>query len=191
MNGKLLEIFVHISKLEVDGSNWVLFKDCFAFAVATASLGKHINSTWIVPSPPAVTLGGPFLLTAEQMAELEQYEENKLKWLTGEAVMKQAIAIMIYDSLFIEIQNEVIAHLMWEVILIKWKQKLQMVTVDLHHKLQAEKCPEHGGVLVVAKSLQTPPQAVSIIFPPHLSKTQFLNPTFKISSSGCRSGYIH
>ena len=46
-------------------------------------------------------------------------------------------------------------------------------------------------VLVMAKSLWTPPQAMLITFPPHLSKTQFLNLTFKISSSGCRFGYTH
>jgi hypothetical protein len=37
-NGKLLEFFVQILKLKVDGSNWVIFKDNFMFAAAAASL---------------------------------------------------------------------------------------------------------------------------------------------------------
>jgi hypothetical protein len=45
MNGKLLELFIHIPKLEVDGLNWVIFKDHFVFAAATAGLDKHIDST--------------------------------------------------------------------------------------------------------------------------------------------------
>ena len=72
------------------------------FAAATASLEKHINGTGIALSPLAFTSGGPLPLTTEQMAELELYEENKSKWLMGEAVIKQAITTMISDSLFIE-----------------------------------------------------------------------------------------
>jgi hypothetical protein len=102
-NGKLLEFFIHILKLEVDGSNWVIFKDCFAFAAATASLEKHIDGTGMEPSPPAFVTGVPIVLTAEQTTKQELYEGKKLMWLTGEAVIKQAIATTISDSLFIEI----------------------------------------------------------------------------------------
>ena len=102
MNGKLLKIFVHILKLEVDGSNWVILKDHFAFAAAAASLETHIDGTGTAPSPPAFIIHRPFLLTAEEMGELELYE-NKSKWLTGEAVIKQAITTTISDSLFIDI----------------------------------------------------------------------------------------
>ena len=112
MNRKLLEFFVCILKLEVDDLNWAIFKDCFVFAAAATSLEKHIDGTRIASSSPAFISGGPFLLIAEQVAELELYEKNKSKWLTGEAVIKQAIATMISDSLFINIQKEVTAHLM-------------------------------------------------------------------------------
>jgi hypothetical protein len=122
MNGKL-EFFVRILKLEADGSNWVIFKDHFAFAAATASLEKHIDSTGIAPSPPTFITGAPLVLTADQTAELELYEEKKSKWLTGEAVIKQAIATTISDSLFIEIQKEVTTHLMWEAIWMKQEKK--------------------------------------------------------------------
>jgi hypothetical protein len=42
-NSKLLELFVHILKLEVNGYNWVIFKNHFLFAAATASLRGHID----------------------------------------------------------------------------------------------------------------------------------------------------
>ena len=32
-NGTLLKFFIHILKLEVDGSNWVIFKDHFVFVL--------------------------------------------------------------------------------------------------------------------------------------------------------------
>ena len=83
MNSKLLEFFIHIPKLEVDGSSWVIFKDHFTFAAATTSLGKHINSTGTEPSPLAFVTGVLIVLTAEQTAEQELYEEKKLMWLPG------------------------------------------------------------------------------------------------------------
>ena len=155
MNSKLLKSFIHIPKLEVDGLNWVIFKDCFMFVATATSLEKHINGTRTEPNPPAFVTGVPIVLTAEQMAKQELYEEKKLMWLTGEAVIKQAITTMIPNSLFIKIQKEVTAHLMWEVIQMKQEKKSQMVIVDLHHKLQAEKYLEHGDVHAHLNKLQT------------------------------------
>ena len=50
-NSKLLEFFIHIPKLEIDGSNWVIFNDCFLFAAAAVSLKGHVDGTDIVPAP--------------------------------------------------------------------------------------------------------------------------------------------
>ena len=50
-NSKLLKFFVHIPKLEIDGSNWVIFKDCFLFAAAAAALIGHVDGMDIVPAP--------------------------------------------------------------------------------------------------------------------------------------------
>ena len=77
-NRKLLEFFVQIPKLETDGSNWVIFKDHFVFAVATADLEKHIDGMGIAPIPPAFACG-PTPLTADPMVEIKLYEENQLK----------------------------------------------------------------------------------------------------------------
>lgn len=93
MKGKLLEFFIHILKVEVDGSNWVMLKDCFAFATVATKLEKCIDSTGALPHPPAFILGGPKIS----------------KWLMDEDVIKQAISTMISNSLFIELQMEVMA----------------------------------------------------------------------------------
>ena len=39
-------------KLEVDGSNWVIFKDWFLFAAAAAALKGHIDGTEEPPVAP-------------------------------------------------------------------------------------------------------------------------------------------
>ena len=117
-NGKLLEFFVRILKLETDGSNWVIFKDRFVFAAAAANLEKHIDSMGTAPIPQAFTCD-PTLLTADQMVEVKLYEENQSKWVMNEVVIEQAIATTITDSLLIEIRKEVTAHLMWEAMWLK------------------------------------------------------------------------
>ena len=69
-NGKILEFFVKIPKLEADGSNWVIFKDRFLFAAAAASLISHIDGTGAAPTP--VTFASS-PLTAEEQKELDNY----------------------------------------------------------------------------------------------------------------------
>ena len=117
-NRKLLKFFVQILKLEADGSNWVIFKDCFMFAAAAANFEKHIDSMGTAPIPLAFA-HSPTPLTADQMAEIKLYEENQSKWVMNEAVIKQAIAITIPDLLFIEVCKEVTACLMWEAVWLK------------------------------------------------------------------------
>src|SRR5712664_3965030 len=110
VTGKLLEFFVRIPKLLPDGSNWVIFKDRFAFAMAAAVLQGHIDGTNLEPAAPAFTVNGPTPLTAEQVAELETHNAELLKWRTGEAVVKQAIASTIPDSLFMDVCKEGTGH---------------------------------------------------------------------------------
>ena len=44
-NSKILELFARIPKLETNGSNWVIFKDHFLYAVVATSLVTHIDGT--------------------------------------------------------------------------------------------------------------------------------------------------
>ena len=44
------------SEIGSDGSNWVIFKDRFAFAAAAAGLEKHIDGTGTPPNPPSLFL---------------------------------------------------------------------------------------------------------------------------------------
>ena len=155
VNRKLLKFFVRIPKLEIDGLNWVIFKDHFAFAAAAADLKKHTDRTGTPLNPPIFTWTGPTPLTSDQITEYEEYQGKQSKWLMGEAVIKQAIATMIPDSLFIEVHKEVMAHLMREAVQLKREEKAQMVMVDLRCKLQVEKCSEHGDICAHLDKLQT------------------------------------
>jgi hypothetical protein len=45
------------------------------------------------------------------------------KWMMGEAVIKQAIASTILDSLFLEVRRKITARLMWEAVREKCEKK--------------------------------------------------------------------
>jgi hypothetical protein len=154
-SGKLLDFFVRIPKLLPDGSNWVIFKDRFAFATAAAVLHKHLDGLASELTALAFSLTGPMPLTAVQTAEVEAYEAALLIWQTGEAVLKQAIASTIPDSLFLDVRKELTVKLMWDAVTNKREKKSHMVTVDLRCKLQSEKCNKTGDVRAHLIKLQT------------------------------------
>jgi hypothetical protein len=160
-NSKLLEFFVRLPKLEPDGSNWVIFKDRFLYAAAAASLKLHVDGTGKAPvalkapvAPEAEPATSSEPLTEEQEKEVSDYETELLKWQTGEAIIKQAIASVIPDSLFLEVRKEETAFRMWEAVRNQREKKSRMVTVDLRRRLQAEKCAEQGDVRAHLNKLQ-------------------------------------
>ena len=128
-NSKLLEFFIHIPKLEVDGSNWVIFKDCFLFAAAAASLKGHIDGTGKPPVNPVPTPCEP--LMEDQKLAINEYNTLLTKWEMEENIVKQALASVIPDSLFIEVRRKETATLMWDAVRDQREKKSRMVTIDM------------------------------------------------------------
>src|SRR5271168_3540097 len=90
-NGKILEFFAKIPRLETDGSNWVIFKDRFMFAAAAASLVSHVDGT---EAEPTLAAGFPRsgTLSDTQKAEYDIYTLKLARWQSNEAIIRQAIA---------------------------------------------------------------------------------------------------
>jgi len=88
----------------------------------------------------------------QRRLRVEAYKAALLIWQTGEAVLKQAIASTIPDSLFLDVQKELTAKLMWDAVTNKCEKKSRMVTVDLRCKLQSEM---NGDVRAHLIKLQT------------------------------------
>jgi hypothetical protein len=68
------------------------------------------------------------------------------EWIQGEAVIKQAIAGTIPDSLFMMVRREEMGKKMWDSVIEEFEKRSQMVMVDLCRKLQEEGCSEKGDV---------------------------------------------
>ena len=144
-NSKLLKFFIHIPKLEIDSSNWVIFKDNFLFAVA---LKGHVDGPDIVPAPVGFSHQPGEPLKEDQQEALKEYQLKHTKWEMEENIVKQALASVIPDSLFIEVRRKETVALMWDAVKDQREKKSRMITVDMHQKLQSEKCNEQGDVCV-------------------------------------------
>src|ERR1700678_1431202 len=85
---------------------------------------------------------------------MSEYSASITKWEMEENIMKQALASVIPDSLFIEGRKMETALSMWDAVRNQREKKSQMVTVDMRRKLQSEKCREQGDVRAHLVKLQ-------------------------------------
>ncbi|KAG6847838.1 hypothetical protein C0991_001348, partial [Blastosporella zonata] len=71
---------LRIPKLEVNGSNWVVYKDCFQWATDACGLLKHVDGTETEPTDPIpkeTQKNKATLTTTEQKAEEDWLKEMK------------------------------------------------------------------------------------------------------------------
>ena len=126
---KLGNDFLCILKLDVSGSNWVIFKDQFLWSVDACGLTEHIDGTSKSPADPIPSLARLGLLSeAEKLLEKE--------WKQGKAIAKQQIASSIPDSLFMKIHSKLTTHDIWKDLEGHFQNQLRMVSVDLRRRLQ-------------------------------------------------------
>ena len=160
---KLGDDLMKVPKLDVSGSNWVIYKDQFTWAIDARGLLDHVDgSSW---GPPMPTLGKGKVgdsskggasaeedpaevekLKAEDEKKLEVWREKLRVWKLGEAVVKQQIAATIPDSLFMKIRTKGTALEIWEALMKDFQNKSRMVSVDLRRRLQQQRCAEKGDV---------------------------------------------
>jgi transposase InsO family protein len=161
---KLGDEFLRIPKLEVSGTNWVIFKDRFTWALDARGILDHIDGSGSEPIEPVeapVDKATP--LTEEQTtAEAEKQEKlvaewkkDAKEWKQGEAIAKQQIASSIPDSLFMKIRAKGTAYDIWTELGKHFEKRSRMVSIDLRRRLQEMRCAEKGNVVDHFTSLRT------------------------------------
>jgi len=136
---KLGEDFMKIPRLNVAGTNWVIYKDRFLWAIDACRHLNHVDgSTKELVDPNLGREDKTKALTAaEAAAELEWNKELKT-WKQGEAIIKQQIAATILDSLFMKIRGKGNALEIWSSLANEFEKKFRLVAVDLWKRLQDE-----------------------------------------------------
>ncbi|KAI0651095.1 hypothetical protein C8Q79DRAFT_897407 [Trametes meyenii] len=123
---KLGDDSVRVLKLELGGSNWVLYKDRLLWAADAKGYRKHLDGTASEPDAPQTTTDTAARTATPGLAE----------WRKGEANVKQLIASTIPDSLFMKICVKPNARAIWEALAQEFECKSHMVLVDLQRRLQ-------------------------------------------------------
>jgi hypothetical protein len=153
-NSKLGEYFVRLPKCNADGSNYIVYRDRFVFAIEAAGLKDHVDVSKTAPTAPAAP-ADPTKPTTAETAARTKYIQDLREWESAEAIVKQGIAGTIPDSLFLKVKGELTAAGMWKKVKDEFEKKSKMMVVDLRRKLQEERCPENGDVRTHLQKLQT------------------------------------
>ena len=130
---KLGEYFAKLPVYKADGTNWIFFRDCFLFAVDTAGLSDHFDDgpTGTTSEPTEPQVADPTNLTAKEKKAIKQYSLTRRIWKSEQAVIKQRIASVIPDSLFLKVKREKTIKEMWNKVKTEYKKKSKIVTVDM------------------------------------------------------------
>ncbi|KAK0467433.1 hypothetical protein IW261DRAFT_1346364, partial [Armillaria novae-zelandiae] len=128
---KLGEYFAKLPACKADGTNWIFFRDRFLFAVDAAGLSDHFEDITTATEPTTPAVVDPKNPTVDETKTLNEYAKRRRIWKSEQAVIKQGIASVISDSLFLKVKGEVTAKAMWEKVKSEYEKKSKMVTVDL------------------------------------------------------------
>jgi hypothetical protein len=154
---KLGEYFAKLPACKADGTNWVFFRDRFLFAVDAAGLSDHFETGLFgtAEAPVAPTIADTSAPTADETTAYNTYLAQRRIWKSAQAVLKQGLASVIPDSLFLKVKDAENAKGMWDRVKDEYEKKSKMVTVDLRRKLQDERCADGGDVKAHLDKLRT------------------------------------
>ncbi|PBK79752.1 hypothetical protein ARMGADRAFT_950455 [Armillaria gallica] len=124
---KLGEYFIKLPIYKADSMNWIFFHDCFLFAVNAAGLSDHFKDVSTTMEPTAPAVADPKNPTADKTKTMNKYVKKCQIWKSEQAVIKQGITSVIFDSLFLNAKGEATVKVMWEKVKLEYKKKLKMM----------------------------------------------------------------
>ncbi|EJF59986.1 hypothetical protein DICSQDRAFT_63888, partial [Dichomitus squalens LYAD-421 SS1] len=129
---KLTDDVIRVPKLDVSGTNWVLYKERLTWAADAKGLAGHLDGavqepnappspatlasvTQTAPATGATTAAAGATITPAMTPDPAQvaYEAELATWKKGEAIVKQLIASTIPDSLFMKVRSKGTARDIW------------------------------------------------------------------------------
>ena len=109
---KLGDDLMKVPKLDASGTNWVIYKDRFLWAVDARGLLHHINGSEEEPQKPSGTQrkvvgedsrSESIIEVPADKTLLVDWQDKMKMWRQGKAVVKQQIAATISNSLFMKV----------------------------------------------------------------------------------------
>ena len=128
---KLGDKFLCIPKLNVSGNNWVIFKDCFIWALDARGILDHIDGISKELADLIMKEERAGSLTEEQKKLDIEWKRDFKEWKQSKAVAKQQIASSIPDSLFMKVWTKGTVYKIWNELGKHFKKRSRMVSIDL------------------------------------------------------------
>ncbi|KAJ7620713.1 hypothetical protein DFH06DRAFT_1233588 [Mycena polygramma] len=101
---RLGEYFTKLPACKADGTNWVFFRDRFLFALDAAGLSDHFETTAAAPAAPTIVdAAAP---TTEEAKANDKYLARRRVWKSEQAIIKQGLASVIPDALFLKVKGK-------------------------------------------------------------------------------------
>ena len=144
---KLGDEFLRIPKLDVSGSNWVIFKEHFIWALDARGIIDHIDGTGSEPIDPVPEKDRKEVLSAENVKLDSEWKRELREWRAGEAVAKQQVASSIPDSLFLKIRSNGSAFQIWKALGDHFEKRSQMVAINLRRCIQNQRCGDKDDIV--------------------------------------------
>ena len=133
----------NIPKLAVDGSNWVIFRDCLLWVLDTNSLSDHLTHD---TAPTSYTNAG----TVGNLGPNERRRKE-------EGLVRQIIGAMIPDTTFNRIKGCTNTKDTWNALKRIYKERTRSLMADMMHQLRNKHCGDPENLLKVsAQVLRVP-----------------------------------
>ena len=153
---KLGDEFLCIPKLEVSGTNWVIYKDHFILAIDARGNADHIDGMSKEPVDPLPETARTAEKLSDEQVKLDMEWKKQIKeWKIGEAVTKQQIASSIPDSIFLKIRHHGTAALIWKALEDHFQKRSKMVAIDLRRHIQNQHCGDKDDIITHFATLRT------------------------------------
>jgi len=95
--------FWKVPKLDASGKDWPLWKGRLELSLLARGLLGHLTNNGKPVNPADANIPGWSPTTPAELAEMQAYEAAIKKWTEDDVVVRQQIAILLPDSLFIQL----------------------------------------------------------------------------------------
>src|SRR5882757_531961 len=169
--------FWRVPKLDASGKDWPLWKGRLELSLLARGLSEHLTGTGIPIDPAVGKPAGWSPATADELIAKQAYKTDIKKWNEDDVIVRQQIAVLIPDSLFIQLLSLSTAKEFFDVLKGQFGTRSLAVTVELRRQLGELKLKEGGDARAHIDELRKLREELSSAGDP-VSDKDFFNITF-------------
>ena len=117
----------HVLKLTNDGSNWVAYKRCMKYTIASHGLTKHLDGTLTAPAHPTLSSSDMAKQTGDDQKAIAEYQGLFDVWNQHKNLMHAQLAASIEDSILMKLSHCDSAAHMWKALCHEFEGKTHIV----------------------------------------------------------------